>query len=64
MQSLERLEQFSARLLIRHNADILAGLAENDPEARRELKSISLLLKSVTEEAKARAFACESVKAQ
>jgi hypothetical protein len=64
MQSLERVESFGARLLVRHNVDILAELAEHDPQALRDLRNISLLLKSVTEEARERSFACEPVKAE
>ena len=64
MQSLEGVERFGARLLVRHNVDILAELAENDPQALRDLRSISLLLKSLTEEARERALTCEPVKAQ
>lgn len=64
MQALQGLERFSARLLVRHNVDALAAFAEHDPQALRDLKSISLLLKSVTEEARERALTCEPVKAQ
>jgi hypothetical protein len=64
MQSLERLEHLGACVTIRHNVDVLAGLAESDPQALRDLTSISLLLKSLTDEAKARALASEFVRAQ
>jgi pantoate kinase len=59
MQSLERLEQFGASVVIRHHVNILAGYAENDAQALRDLKSVYHLLKSLTEEAKERAHACE-----
>lgn len=64
MESLERLELLGTSVSIHHNADVLAGLAENDTQARRDLKSISLLFKSLTAEAKARAAACEPVRVQ
>jgi hypothetical protein len=64
MQSLERLEQLNARVSICYHVDVLAGLAENDAQALRDLKSISLLLKSVTDEAKERALVSESVRTQ
>jgi len=64
MQSLEKLEHLGASVSIRHNVDVLAGLAENDAQALRDLKSISLLLKSVIDEAKARVLASEFIKAQ
>jgi hypothetical protein len=61
MESLERLEELAARVSICHNADVLGGFAENDVQARRDLTSISLLLKSLTDDAKARALAAESL---
>ncbi len=64
MQSLERVERLGASLLVRHNVDILAELAEHDPQALRDLKSVSFLLKSLTEEARDRAFACDPVEAE
>ena len=64
MESLERLEQFGACVLIRHHANVLAGYAELDPQALRDLRSVSLLLKSLTEEAKARALAAEALAAR
>ena len=54
MQVLEELELMNASVLTQHGVILLRELAEIDPQARRDLKSVSLLLKSLTEEAKAR----------
>ena len=64
METLVKLEQLGARVSIRHNLDVLGGFAENDPQAARDLKSISLLLKSLTEEARSRAFDAEIMNGQ
>lgn len=64
MRTLEKLEHLGATVSIRHNADVLAKLAENDAQALRDLKSISLLLKSLTDEAKTRALTSQFTKGQ
>ena len=64
MQSLEELEELGANISIRHYAGVLAGFAKDDAQARRDLKSVSLLLKSLIDEARERALAADFAQAR